>query len=85
MANNPGALDEVAVYIDAALEDQYGFHLQAALFAQDIENLGTVTDFEYHTYSGSPDLPADHGRLIGARLGQMLKFHSDRLAQPASW
>jgi len=81
-SENPDALDDVAVYIDASQEDEYGFHLQTALFVDDLEARGTV-EYEYHTYVGTKTLPAGHDRLINTRLAEMLKFHAALLAQPA--
>jgi len=81
-AENPGALDDVDVYIEASEEDEYGFQLQTALFVDDLQARGTV-DYEYHTYSGTKTLPAGHDRLINTRLAEMLKFHAARLAQPS--
>jgi len=80
-AANRHALDSVDVYIDAAQEDQYGFQLQTALFVQDLGAAGTV-DYEYHTYTGTAEIPADHESLVGTRLAALLQFHSARLAQP---
>ena len=87
LANNPDALDDVSVYIDAAQEDQYGFHLQTAIFVQEMRDLGLVDTlkYQYHTYSGTMGLTADHQRMVGTRLADLLKFHSERLAQPAGY
>lgn len=87
LANNPDSLNNVAVYIDAAQEDQYGFHLQTAIFVQEMRDLGLVDTlkYQYHTYSGTMGLTADHQRMIGTRLADLLKFHSAHLAQPAGY
>ena len=82
LAASPHALDNIAVYLDAAQQDQYGFQLQTALLAHDLDMAGTVS-YEYNTYMGTAGIPADHESLVSTRLAALLKFHSARLAQPA--
>jgi S-formylglutathione hydrolase FrmB len=75
------ALDDIAVYIDAGADDQYGFQHQSALFAQDLAAHGKV-DYQFEIYSGTDGLTADHNQMLALRLIEVLKFHSAHLEQP---
>jgi len=87
LTRNPDALDDTPVYIDVALEDEYGFHLQSAVFVQEMRDLGLVdtVKYQYHTYTGTLGYSADHTALIATRLAELLKFHSAHLAQPGGY
>lgn len=77
-------LDDVAVYLDAGADNEYGFQYQSALFAQDLAAQGHV-DYQFHLYNGSGGLKADHNQMIPLRLIEVLKFHSAHLEQPPGW
>lgn len=75
------ALNDVAVYIDAGEDDEFGFQHQSALFAQDLAARGNI-DYQFHMYGGTDVLTADHNQMLALRLVEVLKFHSARLARP---
>ncbi len=75
------SLDNIAVYIDAAENDQYGFFRQAELFAEDLAARGEV-NYIFKSYGDTDGLTADHDQMIRLRLGEILKFHSEHLELP---
>jgi S-formylglutathione hydrolase FrmB len=80
---NPSVFDDMGVYFDCGVEDEFGFLGQNRDFDNALKAMGI--DHTYEEYESSQGLPADHSKLIVERLRKILKFHSDRLARPEGW
>jgi S-formylglutathione hydrolase FrmB len=80
---NPAVFDHMDVYFDCGVEDEFGFLGQNRDFHNALEGMGVA--HEYEEYQSAQGLPADHSTLIVKRLRKILKFHSDRFAQPRGW
>lgn len=80
--NNPQALNDIDVYFDCGVEDELGYLQQNKDFDQTLQSLGI--SHTYEEYQSSQGLVANHANLIGERLREILKFHSDHFARPPS-
>jgi hypothetical protein len=80
---NPNVLNNIDVYFDCGVEDEFGYLEQNQDFDQALQSSGI--DHVYKEYHSSPDLPANHSNLIAERLREILKFHSDRLVRPPGY
>jgi hypothetical protein len=74
-------LNDIALYIDAAENDQFGFYRQAEVFAEALVAGGHV-DYEFESYGDTQGLTADHTEMVRLRLREILLFHSEHLELP---
>lgn len=80
-AGNAQLWDDLDIYIDVGLENEYGYLEQNREFHQALTQVGV--EHTYEEYEGSGSLPPGHSDLLLTRLRKVIKFHSDRLVRPA--
>ncbi len=73
----PHALDDVDVYFDCGVDDEWGYLEQNDALDQAMKDAGKAHIYE--KYTGFEGVPAGHTQLILERLRKVIKFHSDRL------
>jgi len=77
---DPGLWNDLEIYMDVGLQNEYGYLEQNRDFSATLVQAGV--DHTYVEYEGSGALPANHSSLLLSRLREVLKFHSDRFERP---
>lgn len=78
---NPSLWNDMSIYFDVGLENQYGYLEQNRDFDRTLTQAGVAHIYEEYERSGA--LPAGHSDLLLARMRKAIKFHSDQLERPA--
>ena len=77
---NPALWNDVGIYIDVGMQNEYGYLEQNRDFHATLTQAGIMHTYEEHEGAGA--LAAGHSDLLLSRLREVLKFHSDRFERP---
>ncbi|HWO57030.1 MAG TPA: alpha/beta hydrolase-fold protein [bacterium] len=80
-AQDPQFWNDLDIYIDVGLENEYGYLEQNRDFHQTLTQAGVA--HTYIEYEGSGSIRPGHSDLLLTRLREVIKFHSERLVRPA--
>jgi S-formylglutathione hydrolase FrmB len=78
--SDPTLWNDMEIYIDVGVEDEYGYLEQNREFHDVLTDAGLTPTYEEFSPAGTQR--ANHSDQLFARLKTVIKFHSDRLARP---